>query len=141
MIRTSTGLQRTQPKTASSHRMVVVPSVTAEILAHHLKGTPRALPNAPLLARPDGRPITRSALRSSWKRARSAAKLEHFTLHDIRAAGLTLAAQSGATLPELMARGGHTTSRAALIYQRTAAERAAVVASNMDTMLRELAQA
>ena len=81
VIRTSTGLQRTQPKTASSHRTVVVPSVTAEILARHLKGTPRALPNASLLARPDGRPITRSALQSSWKRARAAAKLEHFTLH------------------------------------------------------------
>jgi len=138
---TSTGLQRTQPKTASSHRTVAISSMTAEILAHHLKRIPRALPDAPLLARPDGRPITRSALQSSWKRACVAAKLEHFTLHDIRAAGHTLAAQSGATLPELMARGGHTTSGAALIYQRTAAERAAVVASNMDTMLRGLAQA
>jgi integrase len=75
-------------------------------------------------------------LQSSWKRAREAAGLEHFTLHDIRATGLTLAAQSGATLPELMSRAGHTTSRAALIYQRTASERAATVANNMDATLR-----
>ena len=37
-----------------------------------------------------------------------------------------------------MARGGHTTSRAALIYRRTAAERAAVVAGSMDAALREV---
>lgn len=44
-------------------------------------------------------------------------------IHDLRHAGLTLAAQSGATLAEVMRRAGHTTSRAALLYQHAAEDR------------------
>jgi hypothetical protein len=42
--------------------------------------------------------------------------------HDCRHAGLILAAQSDATLRELMALGGHSTPRAAMIYQRATQE-------------------
>lgn len=50
----------------------------------------------------------------------------HF--HDLRHAGLTLSAQSGATLAEVMRRAGHASSRAALIYQHAADARDADVA-------------
>lgn len=59
-----------------------------------------------------------------------------FTLHDLRAAGLTFAAQSGATPRDLMDRAGHSTFRAAMIYQRTATERGAIIAANMDAAFR-----
>jgi hypothetical protein len=49
-------------------------------------------------------------------------------MHDRRHAGLTLAAHSGATPRELMAVGGQSTSRAALIYQKASHNRAAEVA-------------
>jgi hypothetical protein len=55
--------------------------------------------------------------------------------HDCRHAGLTLAAQSGATLRELMALGGHSTPRAAMIYQKASRDRAAEVARGMSTRL------
>lgn len=107
--------------------------------ALHLARTPKALPNAPLLMRSSGRPVTRSALQSAWKRARTKVGMEQFTFHDLRSSGLTLAAQGGATIPDLMARAGHSTSAAALLYQRTAVERGAVIAASMDAALRAVA--
>lgn len=83
--------------------------------------------------------MTRSALRSAWKRDRKRVGLEQFTFHDMRASGLTLAAQSGATIPELIARAGHSTPAAVLLYQRTAVERGAVIAANIDAALRAVA--
>jgi len=136
LIRTEDGVIRTTPKTQSSKRTVVLPAITAEILRAHLARTPKALPNAPLLMRSSGRPVIRSGLQSAWKRARTKVGMEQFTFHDLRSSGLTLAAQGGATIPDLMARAGHSTSTAALLYQRTAVERGAVIAASMDAALR-----
>jgi integrase len=44
-------------------------------------------------------------------------------LAHLRGTGATLAAQAGASLRELMARLGHASPRAALIYQHATAER------------------
>ncbi len=60
---------------------------------------------------------------------------ENTHLHDCRHAGLTLAAQSGAALRDLMDLGGHSTPRAALIYQKATRDRAAEVARAMSTRL------
>ena len=56
-------------------------------------------------------------------------------MHDVRHAGLTAAAQVGATTRELMARAGHRTARAALIYQHAAEERDAVLAARLDALI------
>lgn len=45
----------------------------------------------------------------------------HF--HDLRHTGGTLAAATGASLKELMARLGHSSTRAALIYQHATRDR------------------
>lgn len=55
-------------------------------------------------------------------------------MHDLRHAGLTLAVRAGGTTRELMARAGHRTARAALIYQHAAEERSAVLAGAMDAL-------
>ncbi|TAK69044.1 MAG: site-specific integrase [Actinomycetota bacterium] len=48
--------------------------------------------------------------------------------HDLRHCAQVLAAESGATLAELMARMGHATPNAAQIYMHARAERGAVLA-------------
>jgi integrase len=58
----------------------------------------------------------------------------HF--HDLRHAGNDLAA-SGATLRELMARMGHSTTRAALIYLHDSDDRQRKIAESLDALLRE----
>jgi integrase len=52
-----------------------------------------------------------------------AAGLPSFHFHDLRHTGNTLASRTGASLAGLMARMGHSSTRAALIYQHTANER------------------
>ena len=54
---------------------------------------------------------------------------ETMVLHDLRHTGATYAAQTGATLAELMARLGHSTTGAALRYQHAAAGRDAQIAA------------
>ena len=58
-----------------------------------------------------------STLYRWWYRARDAAGRPDLRFHDLRHSGAVLAAQSGATLAELMARLGHSTAAAALRYQ------------------------
>lgn len=59
----------------------------------------------------------------------------HF--HDLRHTGSTLAAQTGATLKELMDRMGHSTTRAAMIYQHNAKGRDQVIASALDKLIEQ----
>lgn len=55
-----------------------------------------------------------------------------FHFHDLRHTGNTLAAASGASTRELMHRMGHSSMRAALIYQHATSERDKEIAAGMD---------
>ena len=55
-----------------------------------------------------------------WKPAREAAGRPDLRFHDLRHTGAVLAAATGATLAELMARLGHSTPGAAMRYQHAA---------------------
>lgn len=58
-----------------------------------------------------------------WYRARAAAGRPDLRFHDLRHTGGTLAAATGATLADLMARLGHSTPAAAMVYQHAVAGR------------------
>ena len=73
-------------------------------------------------------PIRRASWRSVWLLARDKAGLPHFRFHDLRHTGNTLAAATGASTKELMARMGHASMRAALIYQHATTDRDAAIA-------------
>lgn len=61
---------------------------------------------------------------------------EHLTWHGLRHTGLTLAASvPGATVRNIVDRGGHSTPRAALIYQHTAASADERIAAGLDALL------
>ena len=68
-------------------------------------------------------------LKRPFDRARQAAGRPDLRFHDLRHTGAVLAAQTGATLAELMARLGHSTPGAALRYQHAAAGRDAQFAA------------
>jgi integrase len=67
--------------------------------------------------------------------ARQAAGRSDLRFHDLRHTGATLAAATGATLAELMARLGHSTPGAALRYQHAAAERDQEIARKLSAMV------
>jgi integrase len=55
-----------------------------------------------------------------WYKARKAAGRDDLRWHDLRHSGAVLAAATGASLAELMARLGHSTPQAAMRYQHAA---------------------
>jgi integrase len=73
---------------------------------------------------------------SGWPRAVQAIGAEGLHFHDLRHTGNTLAAASGAKLRDLMARMGHDSERAALIYQHESRGADQVIAEAIDRQLR-----
>ncbi|WP_371636212.1 tyrosine-type recombinase/integrase [Streptomyces zaomyceticus] len=59
----------------------------------------------------------------------------HF--HDLRHTGNTLASSAGASTRELMTRMGHSTTRAALIYQHMTSDRDQHIAGKLGEMIRQ----
>lgn len=113
-------------------RVVSLPAPAVEALAQHLRARGAVLPAARVFVRSSGEQLRSWDVHRYWRRARTAAGApQDLHVHDLRHAGLTLAAQSGATLAEVMRRAGHKSARAALIYQHAAADRDAQVAANM----------
>jgi hypothetical protein len=56
-------------------------------------------------------------------------------LHDLRHAAGTIATQQGATMREVMARLGHSTTSAAIRYQKAAADRDRALAERLDELV------
>jgi integrase len=109
------------PKTAAGIRTVhIPPHLLPELRAHleHHRNHPTLVFTTSL-----GGPLSRGGFRSTWVKARERAGLPEFRFHDLRHTGNTLAATTGASTKELMARMGHASMRAALIYQHATAER------------------
>jgi len=73
-------------------------------------------------------PFRHGSLYTAWRRATKAVGVDELHFHDLRHTGATLAATAGATTRELMARMGHASPRAALIYQHATQERDQAIA-------------
>ena len=75
-----------------------------------------------------------------WQAALKAAGIPsepNLHLHDLRHTGSTWSAQSGATLRELMARIGHSSTRAAMIYQHASRDRDDAIAAALNALIVE----
>ena len=79
-----------------------------------------------------GGPLGPVSLQTCFDETRVATGLTQFTLHDLRHAAGTMAAWTGATTKELMARLGHSTQDASLRYQHAARTRDAEIAAKLD---------
>lgn len=80
-------------------------------------------------------PITCSGLRYRFRLARREAGRADLRFHDLRATALTMLAQQGATVRELMAAAGHTTPTMAIHYQRTTEKRRRALADKVASTL------
>lgn len=128
VVRLKDGPMETAPKTKKGRR-IHLPRQAIEELRRHMASSAAAEPTARLFTHHSGRPLARHHVSQAWTRARKEVGLQQFHFHDLRHAGLTYAAQKGATMKELMARGGHDSPRAALIYQHAADSRDAEIAA------------
>ena len=75
-----------------------------------------------------GAPLSRSKFRLIWNAACGQTGMPGLQFHDLRHVGGTLAAATGASLKELMARLGHSSARAAMIYQHATRDRDLAIA-------------
>jgi integrase len=125
------------PKTAAARRTIAVPSVLVPELEHHLAhfaGEPG--PDGIVFCGERGAMLTRSNWLRYWREARDAAGVpDGFRFHDLRHTSNTMAAATGASTKELMARMGHASPAAALRYQHATADRDRQVAEALGDAL------
>jgi integrase len=99
-------------------RVVDFPDLIVPDVRKHLDWLPASA--ALVFASSTGSPLSHSNFRNRvWLPALTAVGLEGVHLHDLRHTGNQLTANEGANLKELMARMGHDSERAALIYQHS----------------------
>ena len=118
------------PKSEAGTRDVAIPPHLLPMLKAHVDSLPVRGQEALLFPATDGTSnIAPSTLYRVFYPARLAAGRPDLRWHDLRHTGAVLAAQTGATLPELMGRLGHATPQAALRYQHAAQGRDAQIAA------------
>jgi integrase len=124
------------PKSAAGVRTIAIPEAIVADLRTHLSKYAEPGPDGHVFTGAKGATVRRSNWHTIWRRACIAARVEGLHFHDLRHTGNTLAAGTGASLRDLMTRMGHTSARAALIYQHATSERDHAIAASLDTLVR-----
>jgi integrase len=108
------------PKSDAGVRDVTLPPHIIPALKRHLTEHVGPQQDALLFPAKSGSHLQPSTLQRHFYKARAKAKRPDLRWHDLRHSGAVLAAQTGATLAELMQRLGHSTPQAAMRYQHAA---------------------
>lgn len=128
-------LKDSTPKTRAARRVVSLPKEIIPELRTHLEKFAEAGERGHVFIGPKGGLLRRSGFRRIWNKVRADVGLPDLHFHDLRHVGNTLAATNGASLKELMARMGHASTRAALIYQHASEDRDKVIARGLGKAL------
>jgi integrase len=121
-----------KPKTAKSRRIVHLPRFVAEHLSEHMTAHVADDLEALLFPLRNGDPTPSAHLHRHFSTARAAAGRDDLRWHDLRHTGATLAYTAGASVPEVQARLGHSTMRAATIYAHTLSDSDRILAERLD---------
>ncbi|WP_420110760.1 tyrosine-type recombinase/integrase [Pseudactinotalea sp.] len=126
----------TDPKRGSK-RSVAVPASLLPVLSEHIENHTAPGRDGPHFAPPTrrGRRISQTAFDRYWRDARKAAGRDSFRFHSLRHTGLTEYARQGATLADLLERGGHTDVSVALKYQHASAQRDRELTARLDEVV------
>ncbi len=125
----------TTPKSESSIRDVAIPPHLIPMVREHLSASIAGGRDGLLFPAADGiSHLATSTLYTHFYKARAAAGRPDLSWHALRHTGATLAAATGATLAELMARLGHSTPGAALKYQHAAQGRDRAIADALSKL-------
>lgn len=142
------------PKSEAGSRNVAIPPHLMPVVKEHLKAHTEPGRDALLFPSASGGHLAPSTLYGrnpikiktgkktvEWRgghgfyRARAVAGRPTLHFHDLRHTGAVLAAQTGATLAELMSRLGHSTPAAAMRYQHAAAGRDQAIAAKLSELV------
>lgn len=126
------------PKSNAGKRTVALPGALMPDIRDHLDRFAESGPDGRLFIGPKNATPRRSSFNRIWKQALAASRANPaLHLHDLRHTGGTLAAQTGATLKEVMSRIGHGSTRAAMIYQHATSDRDRKIAVALNLMIEE----
>ena len=122
------------PKSKAGRRIVGIPRAIIPALREHLSVFAATDPGALVFPGPKGVPLRRGNFnrQASWPHAVRAIGAEGLHFHDLRHTGNAWAAGSGVGLRDPMARMGHDSERAAIIYQHEARGADAVITDAID---------
>lgn len=137
VVRVGGGFVVGSPKSDAGVRDVAIPPHLIPVVKAHLKDHTGKGKDALLFpaAADSNAHMAPSTLYKVYYPARKAAGREDLRWHDLRHTGAVLAAQTGATLAELMGRLGHSTPGAAMRYQHAAADRDAEIAKRLSALV------
>lgn len=126
------------PKSRAGLRTVSIPAAIVPDLAAHLEKYTRKGPNALVFTGVKGGPLRRSGFNkiTRWMHVVRALGVPGLHFHDLRHTGNTLAADTGVSLRNLMARMGHDNERAALLYQHRSNRADRMIANNLDALVK-----
>lgn len=123
-----------EPKTDAGRRTVTIPPHLLDAVREHLDAHVGPEPDALLFPARGGGHMRPSSLSKVFYPARDKAGRGDLRFHDLRHTGAVYAAIAGATTADLMARLGHTTPQAAMIYQHAAEGRDALIAEGLSRL-------
>jgi integrase len=130
-----TGLILGPPKSRAGARTIALPKAALPVLKQHVDRHVRDAPDAFVFTGESGRTIWRGNFNQlvKWSDAVTAIGAPGLHFHDLRHTGNTLASRApGASLRDIMARMGHDSPRAALIYQHANREADQGIADAID---------
>ena len=131
-------LQPDTPKSRAGRRIVAVPADLIPELRWHLERYAEPGSQGLVFVGPKGAPLRRNNFLRIWVKACAAADAPGVHFHDLRHIGGTMASSTtGATLKELMARLGHSSPRAAMIYQHATSDRDQAIAQALGILARQ----
>jgi integrase len=122
------------PKSDAGKRDVAIPPHLMPVVQTHLTRHAQVGRDGLIFPARNGGHLAPATLYRVFYPARDAAGRPDLRFHDLRHTGAVLAAATGATLAELMARLGHSTAGAALRYQHAAQERDKVIAEALSKL-------
>lgn len=125
-------------KSEAGVRVVPVPPHVVPVLVEHLREHVGTAPNALLFSsvKDPTAHLAESTMHRHWARARASIGRDDLRFHDLRHNAGTRAAQTGASLREVMAFLGHSSTDAAMRYQHAADERLSSMAQRMSEAAR-----
>ncbi|UHJ55720.1 tyrosine-type recombinase/integrase [Mycolicibacterium fortuitum] len=135
VVRIDDGFKVTTPKSDAGIRDVAIPPHLIPAIEAHLAEHVGPKQDALLFPAVGGGHLAPATLYRRFYTAREKAKRKDLRWHDLRHSGAVLAAATGATLAELMARLGHSTPAAAMRYQHAAQGRDKQIAALLSKLV------
>ncbi len=112
-------------------RFLTIPRKAMEALQAHLDSSGRVM-DEPVFVHSRGGRMHYDLARRTFASIRASRGLEDLKLHDLRHLSLTAFGKTGATLAEIMSRGGHSDMRTALRYQHASRDRDRALVAAME---------